>query len=150
MKSTSSSRTVIPLSSEVVSADPHAAYRPLVGGSGVGVVARRRRSGGFGLPTRDGDGGDVGLAWGWRAGDAHGRARGRRVAAHAPARPRPAPCDHLLGGAGVRRAGEAVASNPVRLLVRPRRALPEPIDTTPGRDGVVSPLTNERCRFSST
>ena len=101
-------------------------------------------------PLGDGDGGDVGLAWGWRAGDAHGRARGRRVAAHAPARPRPAPCDDLLGGAGVRRAGEAVAFNPVRLLVRPRRVLSELIDTTSGRDGVVSPLINERCRFSLT
>lgn len=77
MKSTSSSRMVISLSSEVVSTDSHAAYRLLVGGSGVEVVVRRSRSGGFGFPPGDGDGGDVGLAWGWRAGDAHGRARGR-------------------------------------------------------------------------
>src|SRR6266508_5050588 len=111
MKSTSSSRMVISLSSEVVSADSHAAYRPLVGESGVEVVVRRSRSGGFGFPTRDGDGGDVGLAWGWRAGDAHGRARGRRVAAHAPARPRPAPCNTFWAALGpTSRRGSSVQS----------------------------------------
>ena len=43
-----------------------------------------------------------------------------------------------------------VAFNPVRLLVGPRRVLSELIDTSSGRDGVVSLLINERCRFSST
>src|SRR5919201_5247193 len=103
MKSTSSSRMVISLSSEVVSADSDAAYRPVVGGSGVEVVVRRSRSGEFGSPPGDGDGGGcrlgVGLA-GWR------RSRAcpcSPVAAHAPARPRPVPCDDLLGGAALQR-----------------------------------------------